>query len=95
MADNNETASAHVEDSFEDIDLDSMSESLAADLENAFENVELLKEDRDKIGDPDALTKVIGDEVLKQFSNQLGFSLTDESLVEKYDREHPNEGMMD
>ena len=31
MADNNETASAHVEDSFEDIDLDSMSESLAAD----------------------------------------------------------------
>ena len=69
MADNNETASAHVEDSFEDIDLDSMSESLAADLENAFENVELLKEDRDKIGDPDALTKVIGDEVLKQFSN--------------------------
>ena len=54
MADNNETASAHVEDSFEDIDLDSMSESLAADLENAFENVELLKEDRDKIGDPDA-----------------------------------------
>ncbi|MDA5457422.1 AI-2E family transporter [Weissella confusa] len=89
MADNNETASAHVEDSFEDIDLDSMSESLAADLENAFEKVELLKEDRDKIGNPDALAKVIGDEVLKQFSNQLGFSLTDESLVEKYDREHP------
>ncbi|MCL2680982.1 MAG: hypothetical protein FWE43_00630 [Streptococcaceae bacterium] len=49
------------------------------------------KEDRDKIGNPDSLGQTILDEVVKQFSNQVGLDLTSETLTQEYDKAHPNE----
>lgn len=51
--------------------------------------MEFLKEEKDKIGNPDALGKVVMDEVWKQFTNQVGLEVTNETLIQKYDREHP------
>lgn len=42
-----------------------------------------------KIGNPDAFGKVISDEIWKQFANQIGLEQTNETLIQKYDREHP------
>lgn len=89
MNDINENTKEQGDFLVEDVNLDELSDNLVAELEDSFKDIELLKKEREKIENPEALTQVIKDEVLKQFSNQLGFSLTEESLVEKYDRENP------
>lgn len=75
----------------ESFDFDELEEKLQSQLEEEFSNLELLKEDKKKIGNPDALGKVILDEVWKQFGNQIGLDMTNETLIQKYDREHQGE----
>jgi len=77
------------EDSFELDDLEALNDKLEIELEAELADLELLKEERDKIGNPDALSKVVIDEVWKQFTNQIGLDVTEESLIQKYDRENP------
>lgn len=64
-------------------------EWLEQEIANDLADLQLLKEDKDKIGDPEALGKVVLDEVWKQFGNQIGLDMTNETLIQKYDREHP------
>lgn len=58
-------------------------------LEDSFSDLSLLEEDRKNIANPDSLGKTILDEVWKQFGNQIGLDITNETLIQQYDREHP------
>lgn len=73
------------------LDLDKLEEDLQGQLEDDFSNLQYLKEEKEKIGNPEALGKVIEDEIWKQFSNQIGLDITNETLNQKYDREHQGE----
>lgn len=75
----------------ESFDFDELEEKLQSQLEEEFSNLEFLKEEKEKIENPDALGKVILDEVWKQFGNQIGLDITNETLNQKYDREHQGE----
>ncbi|APB37178.1 hypothetical protein [Heyndrickxia coagulans] len=79
------------EDFNESFDFDELEEKLQSQLEEEFSSLEFLKEEKEKIGNPDALGKVILDEVWKQFGNQIGLDMTNETLNQKYDREHQGE----
>lgn len=81
----------NLNDEYELFNLDELEDRLQGELEGEVSNLELLKEEREKIGNPDALGKVIFDEVWKQFSNQIGLEITNETLNQKYEREHPLE----
>jgi hypothetical protein len=73
----------------ESFDFDELEAQLEAGLEESLADLEGLKEDREKIGNPEALGKVVLEEVWKQFGNQIGLDMTAETLIQKYDREHP------
>ena len=75
----------------DDFNLDELEEKLDSQLEEKFADLEFLKEEKEKIGNPDALGGVILDEVWKQFANQIGLDMTNETLNQKYDREHAGE----
>ncbi|SHN23847.1 hypothetical protein [Gracilibacillus kekensis] len=64
---------------------------LSKQLEESFSDLELLEKDRATISDPEALGKVVLDEVWNQFGNQIGIDMTKETLIQKYDREHPEQ----
>lgn len=83
------------EDLTESFDFDELEEKLQSQLEEELSNLEFLKEEKEKIGNPDALGKVIIDEVWKQFGNQIGLDVTNETLNQKYDREHQGETYKD
>lgn len=82
----NDTLEEELTESF---DLNKLEEKLQIELEKELSDLEFLKEEKDKIGNPDALGKVIMDEVWRQFTNQAGLEVTNETLNQKYDREHP------
>lgn len=73
----------------ESFDLNELEEKLQNELGKELSDLEFLKEEKDKIGNPDALGKVVMDEVWRQFTNQVGLEVTNETLIQKYDREHP------
>lgn len=74
-------------------DLDFRLDNLEFDdeFEKDFADLEFLKAEKEKIRNPDALGKVILDEVWNQFGNQIGLDMTNETLNQKYDREHQGE----
>lgn len=82
----NQWISEDVADTF---DFDELEEKLQSQLEEELKDLEFLVEEKEKIGNPDELGKVILDEVWKQFGNQIGLDMTNETTIQKYDREHP------
>lgn len=92
MSSKNENAVLDVIDfDEEELSIDDLEASLEAELELQFSDLSLLEEERDKIGNPDSLGKVIMDEVWTQFGNQIGLDMTNETLIQAYNREHPEE----
>lgn len=81
------------EDTLETFDFDELEANLQGQLEEELADLEFLQEEREKIGNPDALGKVILDEVWKQFGNQIGLDLTNETLIQEYHRTHPDESL--
>lgn len=71
--------------------LDDIENQLEAQLELQFSDLELLRDAKEKIENPDTLGNVIQDEVWKQFGNQIGLDMTNETLIQAYNREHPEE----
>ena len=59
------------EDLIESFDFDELEEKLQSQLEEEFLNLEFLKEEKEKIGNPDALGNIIMDVVWEQFINQV------------------------
>lgn len=55
----------------EAFDLDELEEKLDDQLSEEFLELEFLEEEKKKIGNPDALGKVILDEIWTQFGNKL------------------------
>jgi len=72
-----------------DFDFDTMEGYLSSQLESSFSDLKLIEEDRKKIANPNELGKTVLDEVWKQFGNQIGLDITNETLIQKYNREHP------
>lgn len=72
-----------------DFDFETMEGYLSKQLEDSFSDLSLLEEDRKNIANPESLGKTILDEVWKQFGNQIGLDITNETLIQQYDREHP------
>ena len=68
-----------------DTDIDKLEES----LNNKVAELEFLENEKKKIKNPDALGEVIFGEICTQFGNQVGLDMTNETLIQKYDREHP------
>lgn len=75
----------------EDLSIEDLEESLEAELELQLSELSLLEEEKEKIGNPEDLGKVILDEVWTQFGNQIGLDMTNETLIQAYNREHPEE----
>ncbi|MCM1060677.1 MAG: hypothetical protein NC452_10315 [Eubacterium sp.] len=70
-------------------DLDEFERVLESDLEEQLSDFELAEEEKEMIANPDNLGKVILNEVWNQFGNQIGLDMTNETTIQKYDREHP------
>ncbi len=77
------------EDLSESLDFDELEVKLQGQLEEELAGLEFMQEEKEKIGNPDTLGKVILDEVWKQFGNQIGLDMTNETLIQEYDRLHP------
>lgn len=89
MSSANEIALNEIETLDEDLSFSVIEETLKAELDASFEDLSSLEADIETIENPDSLAKVVADEVLHQFGNQIGLDLTKETLIQKYDREHP------
>ena len=74
-----------------DLDFDNMERMISQEIEDSLSDLELLESDRQKIDNPEVLAKTIGDEIWKQFANQIGLEVTSETLIQKYNKEHSDE----
>lgn len=74
-----------------ELSVDDLEASLEAELAHDLSELSFLEEERDKIENPDSLGKVILEEVWNQFGNQIGLDMTNETLIQEYDRKHPEE----
>ena len=75
----------------DELSIGDLEANLEAELESQLSDLALLEEEKEKIGNPDNLGKVIMDEVWTQFGNQIGLDMTNETLIQAYNREHPEE----
>lgn len=91
MANNNANKNIEIDNVETDFDFEEMEGFLSKQLEESFSDLELMEKDRATISEPDSLGKVVLDEVWKQFGNQIGLDMTNETLIQKYDREHPEQ----
>lgn len=78
-----------IENSFEGFD--KLEEKFQKQLEKEISDLDLLEKEKERIKDPENLKNIILDEVWMQFANQIGLDITNETLIQKYDREHPEE----
>lgn len=69
----------------------SIEDQLESALLSQLADLDFLEEERDKIENPEALGEVIIGEIWTQFGNQIGLDLTNETLIQAYNREHPEE----
>lgn len=71
------------------VDFDELEATLNDQLNEELSELSFLEEEKEQIGNPDNFGSVIKDEIWKQFGNQIGLDITNETLIQKYDREHP------
>lgn len=77
--DENQGLSKAVADSF---DFDELEEKLQSQLEEELADLEFLKDEKEKIGNPDELGKVIMDVVWEQFMNQIAVTAGEDFIKE-------------
>lgn len=88
VANSNANQNIEIDNIETDFDFEEVEGFLSKQLEESFSDLELLEKDRATISEPDSLGNVVLDEVWKQFGNQIGLDMTNETLIQKYDREH-------
>lgn len=92
MPSKNDTAVLDTIDFDEDeLNIEDLEASLEAELDLQLSELSILEDEKEKIGNPDNLGKVIMEEVWTQFGNQIGLDMTNETLIQAYNREHPEE----
>lgn len=69
-------------------DFDKLEMKLQDDLEAKLNELVILDNEKATIGNPEKLGEVVMNEICDQFANQIGLDLTDETLIQKYDREY-------
>lgn len=70
------------ENSYESFDLDELEEKFQNEFEEKLDDLEFLKEEKEKIGNPDNLGKVIMDVVWEQFLNQVAVTAGEDFIKE-------------
>ncbi len=70
------------QDSTEMMNLEELEENLQSQLDESFANLEFLKEEREKIGNPDHLGNVIQSVVWEQFINQVAMTAGEDFIKE-------------
>lgn len=70
------------EESMESIDFDELEEKLQIQLEEEFADIEYLAEEKEKIGNPDNLGKVVMGIVWEQFLNQIAVTAGEDFIKE-------------
>lgn len=70
------------EDSYEPFDLDELEEKIQNEFEDDLDDLEFLKEEKEKIGNPDNLGKVIMDVVWEQFLTQIAVTAGEDFIKE-------------
>lgn len=91
MANKNANQTVEIDNIETDFDFEEVEGFLSKQLEESFSDLELQESDRETLSDPDSLGKTVLDEVWKQFGNQIGLDMTNETLIQKYNREHPEQ----
>lgn len=92
MSSQNENAKYETFEFDEDeLSLEELESSLETELEAQLSELAFLEEEKEMIGNPQALSEVIMGEVWTQFGNQIGLDMTNETLIQAYNREHPEE----
>lgn len=94
MLNNQEMMSREVvkyDDVNDSMDLEDLEAEFQKTLDEEFSSLELLEEEKEKIGNPDALGDIMLAEIWNQFANQIGLDITNETLNQKYEREHAGE----
>ena len=94
MLNNQEMMSREVvkyDDVNDSMDLEDLETEFQKTLDEEFSSLELLEEEKEKIGNPDALGDIMLAEIWNQFANQIGLDITNETLNQKYEREHAGE----
>lgn len=89
LSGNNSSAIQTIDADDENFNIDELEANLEAELESQLADLAFLEEEKAKIGNPDSLGKIIMDEVWTQFGNQIGLDMTNETLIQAYEREHP------
>lgn len=75
----------------EELSWTELENSLETELSSKLSDLSVLEEERKQIENPDSLIKIVKDEVWNQFANQIGLDMTNETLIQKYNREHPED----
>lgn len=70
--------------SFEDFDIDAMEELLNQDIEESLADLAFLAEEKEKIGNPENLGKVIQDVIWEQFQNQISTTIGEEFIKDNH-----------
>lgn len=73
----------------EELSLDDLEATLETELETQLSDLHFLEEECKQINNPDSLGAVIVGEIWTQFGNQIGLDMTNETLIQAYEREHP------
>ncbi|TKH40317.1 hypothetical protein C1I59_00685 [Paenibacillus polymyxa] len=89
MANKNANQNIEIDNIEANFDFEEVEGFLSKQLEESFSDLELMERDRETISEPDSLGKIVFDEIWKQFGNQIGLDMTNETIIQKYDREHP------
>lgn len=72
MNENNSQYQEWSELDYDSIDFDELENKLESDLQDQMSNLEILKEEHDKIGNPESLGEAVMGVVWEQFINQVG-----------------------
>lgn len=72
-----------------ELDLDELERKLTEQINLDEIDLDALDSDIKNINNPSSLGESILDNVWSQFTNQIGLDITNETLIQKYDREHP------
>lgn len=84
MASQNDNDEMLLEESYETINLDELESKLDDEIESNLNDIEILKEQKENIENPEALGTVVKDVIWQQFQNQIGIQAGEDFIAENH-----------
>lgn len=84
MALQNENEEFFITEDYEEINLDELESKLDDEIESSLNDIEILKEQKENIENPEALGKVVKDVILQQLQNQIGIQAGEDFIAENH-----------